>query len=82
VCWFGIFAIAAGQAGNWKLAHSYALDSAATAGFLLFNFPPAGIFLGDVGPVPNGFLLATLGILGRVTKRVPLGFLSWFSRLL
>jgi UDP-GlcNAc:undecaprenyl-phosphate GlcNAc-1-phosphate transferase len=74
-CWFGILAIAAGQAGNLQLAYIYALDSAVTAGFLLFNFPPARIFLGDVGPVPLGFLLATLGILGRVTKRVPLGFL-------
>ena len=36
----------------------------ATAGFLIFNFPPGRIFIGDVGSNFVGFVLAGLGILG------------------
>lgn len=32
--------------------------AAAAAGFLVFNFPPASIFMGDVGSTTIGFLLA------------------------
>ncbi|HXM76742.1 MAG TPA: glycosyl transferase, partial [Thermoanaerobaculia bacterium] len=35
----------------------------ATAGFLAYNWPPAKIFLGDVGSLPVGFLLAALPLL-------------------
>lgn len=37
--------------------------AAATLGFLVFNWPPARIFLGDVGSVPLGFLLGFLLLL-------------------
>jgi UDP-N-acetylmuramyl pentapeptide phosphotransferase/UDP-N-acetylglucosamine-1-phosphate transferase len=36
----------------------------ATAGFLVHNFPPGRIFLGDVGSVPLGFLAGSLSLLG------------------
>jgi UDP-N-acetylmuramyl pentapeptide phosphotransferase/UDP-N-acetylglucosamine-1-phosphate transferase len=36
----------------------------ATAGFLVYNFPPARIFLGDVGSVPLGFLAGCLSLMG------------------
>lgn len=35
----------------------------AAAGFLLHNFPPASIFMGDAGSLPIGYLLAVLTIL-------------------
>ncbi len=38
--------------------------SAAFAGFLVWNFPPARIFLGDVGSAPLGFLAAALSLWG------------------
>ncbi len=38
--------------------------TASAAGFLLFNFHPAKIFLGDAGSIPLGFLAAALGIWG------------------
>jgi UDP-GlcNAc:undecaprenyl-phosphate GlcNAc-1-phosphate transferase len=38
--------------------------AAAAAAFLLFNFHPARIFMGDVGSVPLGFLVAAQGIWG------------------
>lgn len=50
----------------------------AAAGFLLFNFPPAKVFLGDVGSIPIGFLAATIGLYGAAV-----GFWScWFPPLL
>ncbi len=36
------------------------------AGFLVWNFPPARLFLGDSGSVPTGFLLGGLAIIGSV----------------
>ena len=35
----------------------------ACLGFLLFNFPPASVFLGDCGSLFLGFTLATLGVI-------------------
>ncbi|MCP4211678.1 MAG: glycosyltransferase family 4 protein [Halieaceae bacterium] len=36
------------------------------AGFLVWNFPPSRLFLGDSGSVPTGFLLGGLAIIGSV----------------
>jgi len=41
----------------------------AAAGFLAFNWPPARIFLGDVGSLPVGFLLAALPLLAPPERR-------------
>lgn len=40
--------------------------AAAHGGFLLWNRPPARLFMGDAGSVPTGFLLAALALLGAV----------------
>ncbi len=40
------------------------LVAAAAAGFLCHNFPPARIFMGDVGAVPLGFLAGALAVWG------------------
>ena len=53
----------------WKAGHDFMLVSAlllsvASAGFLVYNFPPAKIFMGDVGSVSSGFLCGALIILG------------------
>lgn len=40
----------------------------AALGFLLFNFPPAKIFLGDSGSLLLGFLIAALSLLGASRK--------------
>jgi UDP-N-acetylmuramyl pentapeptide phosphotransferase/UDP-N-acetylglucosamine-1-phosphate transferase len=45
---------------------------AAAAGFLLYNWPPARIFMGDVGSILLGFLAGTLSILGIHEKRFDL----------
>ena len=59
---FGTFAILGWQAGQMEIALGYALVAAACAGFLLLNFPPASLFMGDVGSTVLG-LLAGLAIL-------------------
>ncbi len=38
--------------------------AAASAGFLLLNFSPARVFMGDAGSVPLGFLAGGIGIAG------------------
>lgn len=42
------------------------LLAASHLGFLLWNWPPARLFMGDAGSVPTGFLLAALALLGWV----------------
>jgi UDP-N-acetylmuramyl pentapeptide phosphotransferase/UDP-N-acetylglucosamine-1-phosphate transferase len=60
---FGAYALAAFWAGSDRAPTLLAL-AAATAPFLLANWPPARIFLGDAGSVPLGFLAAVFGIEG------------------
>lgn len=60
---FGAYALAAFWAGSDRASILFAL-AAATIPFLLANWPPARIFLGDAGSVPLGFLAAVFGIEG------------------
>ena len=60
---FSCLAVAAID-GAPNLALACACIAAAAAGFLLFNFNPARVFLGDAGSVPLGFLVAAIGIIG------------------
>ena len=67
----GMTVIGCGLLGylGWQAHHPVipviaTLQSAAAAGFLVHNFPPAKIFMGDVGSVSTGFLVATLIVLG------------------
>ena len=48
---------------------------ASVAGFLLFNFNPAKIFMGDLGSLPIGFFLACAAIVTAGNVRVPLASL-------
>ena len=60
---FSAYALAAFWAGSDRASTLLAL-AAATLPFLLANWPPARIFLGDAGSVPLGFLAAVFGIEG------------------
>jgi Fuc2NAc and GlcNAc transferase len=44
--------------------------AAAHFGFLVWNFPPARLFMGDTGSVPTGFLLGGLVIIGGVQGQI------------
>jgi UDP-N-acetylmuramyl pentapeptide phosphotransferase/UDP-N-acetylglucosamine-1-phosphate transferase len=74
---FSFYGIAAWLAGNSAFsALNFSVAAAATA-FLIFNFHPARIFLGDVGSVPLGFLAGALGLAGWVQQHWP----WWFPLL-
>jgi UDP-N-acetylmuramyl pentapeptide phosphotransferase/UDP-N-acetylglucosamine-1-phosphate transferase len=59
---FGTYALLAWQTGHLELALGCAVIAATAAGFLLLNFPPARLFMGDSGSTVLG-LLAGLVIL-------------------
>lgn len=51
------------QAGSPQYASFLVIVAGASAGFLLFNFHPARIFMGDNGSLFLGFLLASISLL-------------------
>jgi UDP-N-acetylmuramyl pentapeptide phosphotransferase/UDP-N-acetylglucosamine-1-phosphate transferase len=61
---FATLAAAAAQGGAAALALACGTVAGASAGFLLHNFAPARVFLGDAGSIPLGFLAATTGAIG------------------
>jgi len=68
---FGAYALAAGAS---PLATVSLCIAAAAGAFLVFNFHPARIFLGDVGSIPLGFLAGALGLVGWRGDAWPLWF--------
>ncbi len=54
----------AGLAGASGLRGLYAVLAGASFGFLRFNFPPARIFMGDMGSTFIGFTFAVLAVAG------------------
>lgn len=69
---FSSFALFGVLAGNTPFAAISLSAVAATFGFLIFNFPPARIFMGDVGSSTLGFLAAALALWGQRDGIVPL----------
>lgn len=67
-----VFVAGAGALLNWRYGGDTGLTAAmlvlaaATSGFLIWNWPPARIFMGDVG---SGFLGFTLAVLGLAASR-------------
>ena len=71
---FCVYGIAALLARRSDLAVvSFSIAASATA-FLIYNFHPAKIFLGDVGSIPLGFAAGSLGLLGWNRSIWPLWF--------
>ena len=61
-----LLAWAGGSPGSAAYALFCLLLAAAHIGFLMWNWPPARLFMGDAGSIPTGFLLAGLVLLGAV----------------
>jgi UDP-N-acetylmuramyl pentapeptide phosphotransferase/UDP-N-acetylglucosamine-1-phosphate transferase len=61
---FGTFAVMGWTAGHDAFLAVCLIIAAASVGFLFFNFPPARIFMGDVGSSTLGLLAATLSLWG------------------
>lgn len=69
---FGALAVLGSMASEPSFATAAGVVAAAAAGFLLFNFPPARVFLGDVGSAPLGFLVATFGLWADAAEIAPI----------
>ncbi len=61
---FGCLSYLAWLVGRLPLASLTSLIAAAAAGFLLYNFAPAKIFMGDAGSVALGFVAGAVAIVG------------------
>ena len=69
---FSCYGLTAWLAGNETFAMINLCIAAAAAAFLLFNFHPARIFMGDAGAIPLGFLAAVFGVMGWIDGLWPL----------
>lgn len=79
---FGFFFYGCGAwlAGDASFAAACWVVSAAAAGFVVFNFHPARIFMGDSGSVPLGLLAGGFGLHGWAAHDWPVWFpLAVFS---
>lgn len=61
---FGAYALIAYTAGDEKLTLLAGSIASASLAFLIFNFNPAKIFMGDGGSIPLGFLAISMGLYG------------------
>ncbi len=71
---FGGYGVGAWLGGNEMFALLNFSVAAAAFGFLLFNFHPARVFMGDAGSIPLGFLAAVFGVSGWQAGYWPLWF--------
>lgn len=69
---FGTFAVLGLLAGDAFFAVLNLIIAAAALGFLVFNFPPARIFMGDVGSSTLGFLAASMSLWAAHERLFPL----------
>lgn len=74
---FAVYAAVAAATGITPLALWSIAFAGASAGFLLFNFSPARVFLGDAGSVTLGFFAGAFGIWGWAAGAWP----AWFPFL-
>ena len=61
---FGFLGGSAWIGGNETLGALALFIAAAAGGFLVYNMPPAKIFMGDVGSISLGFLAGALSVVG------------------
>lgn len=71
---FSVYAAVAASTGSVTLAIWSIAFAGASAGFLLFNFNPARVFLGDAGSVTVGFFAGAFGIWGWAANAWPFWF--------
>ena len=69
---FGTYTLLAWQAGHMEFALGCAIIAAAAAGFLLLNFPPARLFMGDSGSTVLGLLAGVVILQAHVAGILPL----------
>ena len=75
---FGALALLGWQGGDKGFALANGVVVAAAGGFLLQNFPPARIFLGDLGSATLGLLAAIASLVGAQRGLFPL-WVAWLA---
>lgn len=75
---FGALALLGWRGGDVTFALSAACVAAAASGFLVNNFPPARIFLGDLGSSSLGLLAAGFSLWGATSGLFPL-WVGWLA---
>jgi len=75
---FGTLALLGLQGGDATFALANALVGVAAGGFLVFNFPPARIFLGDLGSTTLGLLAGIATLSGARRGLFPL-WVGWLA---
>jgi UDP-N-acetylmuramyl pentapeptide phosphotransferase/UDP-N-acetylglucosamine-1-phosphate transferase len=68
------YGVGAWLGGNEAFALLNFSVAAAALGFLVFNFHPAKVFMGDAGSIPLGFLAAAFGVWGWQAGYWPIWF--------
>ena len=68
---FGFVALLGWSAGDVWFGQVNLIIAAASLGFLIFNYPPARIFMGDVGSSTLGFMAAAISLWGVRTGLYP-----------
>tara|TARA_B100000795_G_scaffold19075_1_gene12644 strand:+ start:922 stop:1971 length:1050 start_codon:yes stop_codon:yes gene_type:complete len=71
---FGSYFTASFLAGDFGFAIKNGIIAMCLLGFLFFNFPPAKVFMGDVGSISLGFLSGAIGIIGWEKEIWPIWF--------
>ena len=71
---FSAYGVGALMSGSPDLSVFSFCIAAAAVGFLVYNFYPAKIFLGDAGSIPLGFSAGSVGLLGWSRGNWPLWF--------
>lgn len=61
---FSSYGIAALKHGNIPIASLCLCIAVSALAFLMYNFAPARVFMGDAGSIPLGYLTAALGLIG------------------
>lgn len=74
---FSVYAAVAATTGPAPLAMWSMAFAGASAGFLLFNFNPARVFMGDAGSITVGFFAGAFGVWGWAAQAWP----AWFPFL-
>lgn len=69
---FSTFGIMLSFLGKWDLSILSSAFVGALLGFLLFNYKPAKVFMGDTGSLALGGALASLAVISELTLFIPL----------
>ena len=71
---FGTLGVVALGGGHADIGIACVALASASLGFLVVNWPPARVFMGDAGAIPLGFLAGAIGALGWLRSTWP----AWF----